>query len=207
MAHPRLVLVAPDLAVQRLSSLPFVLAATIFDLFRGTRPRRRFDYYNIGWIWFLTFGSQIRAHVDFDENSLFPYCGFWSGVSDCVQRFDAVDAVPSIRSGIVHDRGQNVGSANDVRLRELTFCCPRADSSRLFFLDCSDQLVTAAEQLPRLLAETPLLSDGGLGAKRLRKSCEIGYELMIVDERAFQRWGARCRGIVTFDVEARDAGV
>jgi len=70
-------------------------------------------------------------------------------------------------------------------LRELTFCCPRADSSRLFFLNCSDQLVAAAEQLPCILAETPLFSDGGLGAKRFRKSCEIGYELVVVDERAF----------------------
>jgi len=50
-------------------------------------------------------------------------------------------------------------------LRELALCRPRADSSRLFFFNCSDQLVAAAEQLPRLFAETPLLSDGGLGAK------------------------------------------
>ena len=84
---------------------------------------------------------------------------------------------------------------------------PRADSSRLFFLDCSDQLVAAAEQFPCILAETPLLSDGGLGAKRFRKSREIGYELVVVDERAFQRWGARRRSVVDIDVEAGDAGV
>src|SRR5215471_8935364 len=83
----------------------------------------------------------------------------------------------------------------------------RAHSSRLFFLDCSDQLVAAAEQFPCILAETPLLSDGGLGAKRFRKSREIGYELVVVDERAFQRWGARRRSVVDIDVEAGDAGV
>src|SRR5262249_28931429 len=67
----------------------------------------------------------------------------------------------------------------------------------------------AAEQLPCILAEPPLLSDGGLGAKRLpfRKSCEIGYELVVVDERAFQRWVVRRRSVVIFDVEAWDAGV
>jgi len=67
-------------------------------------------------------------------------------------------------------------------LRELALCRPRADSSRLFFFNCSDQLVAAAEQLPRLFAETPLLSDGGLGAKCFRKSREIDYELVVVGE-------------------------
>jgi hypothetical protein len=136
-------------------------------------------------------------------------CGFWSVGGQVVERFDAVDAVPSIRLGVVHDRGQNAGSTNDVLLRELTFCCPRADSSRLFFLDCSNQLVAAAEQLPCLLAETPLLSDGGLGVKRLRfrKSCEIAYELVVVEERAFQRWAVRGRDVVGVNVEAWDAGV
>src|SRR5262249_21860094 len=110
----------------------------------GLGLNRRFDCYNIAWTWFLTFGSQIRAHIDFDNDyvSLF---GLRSGVGDYIQHFGAVDAVPRARLRVGHNGGQNVWCANDICLRALTFLCPRADPSGLCFLDCSDQLVIGAE--------------------------------------------------------------
>src|SRR5262249_50643404 len=74
-----------------------------------------------------------------------------------------------------------------MRLCELSFCCPRADSSRLFFLDCADEFVVAAELFPDLFAEAPFFSHGAFRKQRFGKSGEIGYELVVVDEWAIRR--------------------
>src|SRR5262249_16607331 len=59
--------------------------------------------------------------------------------------------------------------------------------------------------------QSPFLSDGGLGARRLpfSESCQVAYELVVVDERAYGIGdGAWRRSVVPIDAEAGDvAGV
>src|SRR5262249_20236151 len=90
----------------------------------GSSRRRYVVFQNVAGIRLQPFGSCVRGKIDPDVKFLLG-CGM-SGVlvGERVESFNGVHDMPCVGLGVIHDRGQDPRSADDVGLCELAFCCP-----------------------------------------------------------------------------------